>query len=367
MESDFDQNARLDDQHSITLSKEAKMKRKSFWGMLFMVGILSVVFSGQVIAADVIRWKMQGFLPSTANAHKFLQDYCDKVKDATGGRMEIQLFPSDALFPNLQVFKNIKAGVAEIAHTTTLYYQGMNENLVTQYPPFGLKGWEAPYYLWYYGGWKEMLDPFYNEHGVFTAVRHSLGDEPIFSNKPIRSMADFKGLKIRMSGAAARFYKNKLGAAPTLIGPSELYTALKLGTVDACEYTAGSMDYALGIHEVTKYIIMPTYMGGGTVEFLINKKAYDSLPNDIRKIFDLCNTWAEVYLTMKIYQDNQVGIKKMIKEGNMQVIWLPKEDVAKMQKMAVEFWMEDLAAISPTSKKIMDLYLEAARERGVIE
>jgi TRAP-type mannitol/chloroaromatic compound transport system substrate-binding protein len=184
---------------------------------------------------------------------------------------------------------------------------------------------------------------------------------------PIRSINDFKGLKIRMSGAAARFFKNKLGAATTLIGPAELYTALKLGTVDACEYTGGSMDYSLGIHEVTKYIIYPTYMGAGTVEFLINKTAYNKLPEDVRRIFDLCNTWAEVHITMKTYQDNQTALKKMVKEGGMQVIWLPKEDVVKMQKLAVEFWQEDLAAISPTAKKLMDLYMDAARERGVIE
>ena len=335
--------------------------------MLVIMGAILLFLTGQAVAADVIKWKMQSFMPSSSNFYKFLQEYCDKVKDETGGRMEIQLFPGGTLFPNLKVFKNIKAGVAQMAHSTTLYYQGMAPELVTQYPPFGLKNWEAPYYLWYYGGWKEILDPFYKKHGVFTAGRINLGDEPIYSRVPIRTMADFKGLKIRMSGASARFFKKKLGAATTLIGPAELYTALKLGTVDACEFTGGSMDYALGFHEVTKYIIYPTYMGAGTTEFLINKKAYDKLPEDVRKIFDLCNTWAEVHITMKTYKDNQEALKKMIKEGNMEVIWLPKKDVAKMQKLAVDFWKEDLASISPDAKKLMDLYADQAKQRGVIE
>jgi TRAP-type mannitol/chloroaromatic compound transport system substrate-binding protein len=343
------------------------MKKRFIFGMLVIVAVLLLSFSGQAVAKDVIKWKMQSFMPSSSKFYSFLQEYCDKVKDETGGRMEIQLFAGGTLFPNLKVFKNIKAGVAEMAHSTTLYYQGMAPELVTQYPPFGLKNWEAPYFLWYYGGWKEILDPFYEKHGLFTAGRINLGDEPIYSTKPIRSMEDFKGLKIRMSGASARFFKKKLGAATTLIGPAELYTALKLGTVDACEFTGGSMDYALGLHEVTKYIIYPTYMGAGTTEFLINKKAHDKLPEDIRRIFDLCNTWAEVHITMKTYKDNQESLQKMIKEGNMEVLWLPKEDVAKMQKLAVEFWEEDLGSISPDAKKLMDIYAEQAKQRGVID
>ena len=101
-------------------------------------------------------------------------------------------------------------------------------------------------------------------------------------------MKDFEGLKLRMSGAAGKFFKEKLGASVTLLPGPEVYTALKLGTIDACEFAGGQLDYDLGLHEVTNYMIMPYYIGPGLIDFLINMKAYNKLPQDVRTTFDNC-------------------------------------------------------------------------------
>ena len=51
----------------------------------------------------------------------------------------------------------------------------------------------------------------------------------------------------------------------------------------------------------------------------------------------------------------------MIKDGDIEVIWLPDEDVAKIRKLAVDFWMNDMGAVSPFTKKAMEIYKQIAR------
>ena len=86
-------------------------------------------------AGAEVSWKMQSFMPAASNLHKYLQEFCDLVKKATGGRMEIALFPANALFPTLKVFKNVKAGVVQMAHTSAVFYQGEWPDGIVLSPP----------------------------------------------------------------------------------------------------------------------------------------------------------------------------------------------------------------------------------------
>lgn len=332
-----------------------------------ILGMAFMNLGSAMAADDVIKWKMQSFMPASSNLHQYLQEFCDKVKLETNGRLQITLFPGNSLFPNLKVFQNVKAGVVDLAHTAAIYYQGEFPESVSLTPPFGFMHSDDYYALWHYRGGRELFAEFYKKHGLITKVGISVGEEPIWSREPIRTIDDFKGKKIRMTGAAAKFFSTKLGASVTMLGPAELYTALSNGTIDACEFTGGSMDYALGLHKVTKYMILPHYLGSMGTELLINQKSYDKLPEDVRRIFNLCCTWANLEITHKMHRDNQIAIKKMMKEDNMQVIWLPDEDMKKIRALAVEYWEQELAAISPNTKRYIEIYKEIARERGLID
>ena len=337
---------------------------KLLLSLLVCVGFLSLAPAS--VQAKV-HWRMQCYMPSTSELYKYLQEFCDKVKKETNGEMEITLYPGNALFPNLKVFKNIKAGVADMAHTVSLYYQGEFPESLALFPPFGPDRYDDMLQLLHYRGLKDLLQPFYDKHGLIIGGFISPGAEPIYSRVPIRTLADYEGKKIRMLGASAKFFTDKLGASTVRLGVGDLFPALNNGTIDAAEFSGGSQDYAVGMHKVTKYIIMPTYLRTGFTEFLINKKSYDKLPENIRKTFDLVVDWAEVHTTLKLELDNQRALKKMVSEGGMEVIWLPEEDVAKLHKMALQFWDDELATISPMTRKIIEMYKTLAKERGLIK
>lgn len=347
------------------------MKRhRVLWILSFVIAFLLAnlgAIKSEAAEGKVFKWKMQSFMPSASTTHKYLQEFCLNVNKATGGRLQISLFPAGALFPDMEGLKNVGAGVAEISYNYCQFYQGVIKEAVTLMPPFGLMTFEDHYNLWYYGGWREVMEPYYKKYNIYVPAKIGNGAEPIWSKVPIKSMQDFKGLKMRMSGAAGAFFHQKLGVSVTLLPGPELYTALKLGTIDACEYSGGILDWDLGMHEVTKYMIMPYYLGNVLCDFLVNRKAYESLPEDIRKAFDMCCSWAETYVTYSIERDNRIAKKRMVDEKGMQVIWLPDSDVAKMRELARQFWDEQLATVSPDSAKLINLYKNKAREVNIIK
>lgn len=332
-----------------------------------VVFFLLLISLSQITYAKTIRWRMQSFMPATSNLHQYLQEFCDKVEVVTDGQLKITLFPGNALFPNLKVFKNLKAGVVDLAHTSVIFYAGEFPEGVVFTPPYGMESYEDNYLAMDSSGMQDLFKPFYDKHGLVKRSVFGVGREPLFSRVPIRTIADFKGKKIRMMGASAKFFADNLGVSVTQLGPGDLFTALNNGAIDATEFTGGSMDYALGLHKVTKYIIMPPYMGSGPTEFLINKRSYDRLPEDIREKFETVRIWAALYITQKLLVDDIEALKKMTVEGNMEVIWLSKEDQTKIRKMAVQYWDKELAGFSQKTKQAIEIYKSIARERGLIQ
>lgn len=340
--------------------------------VIYFIAIAMFLFfivndKGDAAEQKVYKWKMQSFMPSASKTHSYLREFTENVKKATGGRLIISLFPAGALFPDVEGLKNVSAGVAEIAYNYPMFYQGIIKEAVVLTPPYGIIKYEDHYYLWYKKGWKEIMEPYYTKHNIHVAAKIGNGPEPIYSRKPIRTLQDFKGLKIRMTGAPGIFFHKKLGASVSLLPGPELYTALKLGTIDACEYSGGALDWDLGLHEVTKYIIMPYYIGNILCDFLVNKKAYDALPEDIKKAFDMACAWAETYITFNMLRDNEIAINKMVKEKGLEIIWLKDDDVKKVNELAREFWDEELAKVSPDAAKLINIYKDLARQLNIIK
>ena len=100
----------------------------------------------------------------------------------------------------------------------------------------------------------------------------------LHSRKPVKSLADLKGLKMRIGGFAGQVLQ-KLGAVPQQIAGGDIYPALEKGTIDAAEWVGPYDDLKLGFYKVAPYYYYPGWWEGGpTVHFMFNKAQYDALP-----------------------------------------------------------------------------------------
>jgi TRAP-type mannitol/chloroaromatic compound transport system substrate-binding protein len=104
---------------------------------------------------------------------------------------------------------------------------------------------------------------------------------------PLGVRHNFKGLKMRISGLGRQVIA-RAGGTVVLTPGAEIYGALERGVIDACEWIAPHDDMKLGLHKTARYHYYPGWHEPGTTtEFGFNKKAYEALPVDLRRMLDL--------------------------------------------------------------------------------
>lgn len=107
-------------------------------------------------------------------------------------------------------------------------------------------------------------------------------DQWFFGNKPLRTLEDFEGLKIRSHGAAMSDFIAGMGAEPVFLGPGELYVALELGQVDAIT-TTPLLALPDRLYEVADYMAGPLTGFGYTMN-VINQDVWERIPEDLQQI-----------------------------------------------------------------------------------
>jgi C4-dicarboxylate-binding protein DctP len=145
------------------------------------------------------------------------------------------------------------------------------------------------------------------------------GFKVMSANKPLKSVADFKGQKMRIqSSKVLDAQMRSVGAIPQVMAFSEVYQALQTGVVDGTENPPSNL-YTQKMHEVQKYVTLSNhgYLGYAV---LVNKKFWNALPADIRTILDACMKDATKFANDIAKKDNEKAIAEVKKSGKSQII-----------------------------------------------
>jgi TRAP-type mannitol/chloroaromatic compound transport system substrate-binding protein len=172
--------------------------------------------------------------------------------------------------------------------------------------------------------------------------------------KEIKTVADLKGLKIRIGGFAGAVI-SKLGAVPQQIPGGDIYPALEKGTIDAAEWIGPYDDQKLGFNKVAKYYYYPGWWEGGPqVSAYVNTKKWAELPKEYQTILQLACADAHVDMVAKYDAKNPTALKQLVGSGT-QLKQFPKEVMDACYKAAMELYAETSAS-NPGFKKIYDDY-----------
>ena len=154
------------------------------------------------------------------------------------------------------------------------------------------------------------------------------------ANKPMHAPEDFKGLKMRIqSSKVLEAQMRALGANPQVLAFSEVYQALQTGVVDGTENPPSNM-YTQKMHEVQKHVTMSNhgYLGYAVI---VNKKFWDGLPADIRKLLDKAMADATTFEKAIAQRDNDLAMDAIKKTGKTTIYTLtPAEQTAWRAAMA---------------------------------
>jgi TRAP-type mannitol/chloroaromatic compound transport system substrate-binding protein len=171
--------------------------------------------------------------------------------------------------------------------------------------------------------------------------------------KKINTVADFKGLKMRIPGLGGQVV-SKLGGSVVLMPGGEIFAALERGVIDASEWIGPHDDLKLGLQNTARYYYYPGWHEPGTtLEFTFNKKAYDALPTDLKRIVDhaAAATWA--YTIPEWEVKNAIALEKLRSEykSKVEILALPGPTLRDLKKVSAEVVRQE-ADKSPMAKRV---------------
>ncbi|MFY9333165.1 MAG: TRAP transporter substrate-binding protein [Porticoccaceae bacterium] len=282
------------------------------------------------------------------------ENFAKNVERMSNGRLKIKVFGAGQLVPAFEVFDAVSQGTAQIGHGASYYWKGkVPASVFYTAVPFGLNAQEMNAWLQYGGGlelWRELYAPF----NLIPFAGGNTGVQMAgWFNREINSIADLKGLKMRIPGLGGEVFTRAGGTSINLPG-GELYTSMQTGVIDATEWVGPYNDLAFGFHQVAKYYYYPGWQEPGpTLELIINKAAYESLPADLQAIVEVAAAAANQDMLNEYTARNNAALIELVEKHGVQVKKLPDDVLAEFKRLSGEV-VEELASEDPLSRRIAE-------------
>ncbi len=323
------------------------------------------LLSQGALAADY-EWTFQTSESAGEPQYKIKQQWAADIETMSGGRVHIEILPTGAVVPHNQTLDAVGSGILQGHLTDPSYFSGLN-------PAFSMLGnlvgaWGDPLefleYMQFGGGealYNELVEP-YNVHLIGAAAT---GLEAFVTKKPIRSVEDLKGLKVRAPEGMVYEIFAKAGAAPVNLPGSEVYTGLEKGVIDAADYTVFSTNHAQGLHQFARYPNYPGFHSLPMVAVSMNKQIWDGLPADIKTIMETATDALAYNLVFKLKARDLEAVKEARADPNIEVIDMPAEERKKFRNIAKQEW-ETWAKKNELTQKVYDSVVTFLTERNLM-
>jgi TRAP-type transport system periplasmic protein len=319
---------------------------------------VAALASQDAASAQTIELKISHFVPPNHAFHKWVSAWSEKLTKESGGKLKFTIYPNGQLVgpPNRQfdAARNAITDMAFVLHGVTPGRYSATElcNLPFTWPKSGNGSATTSRRL-------AELAPTYlaREHQGLRILFAAVANPVIFNSKvPIRSIDDFKGLKVRYAGVQNKYLLDALGATPLLVPPPEAQDALAKGIVEVAMFPhEAAVAYDLGT--VAKYAIEPG-VSTATFGFVMNPAKYESLAPDLKALIDKHSGPAAAEDFGRAWEVAETeGRAKQAAQG-VQILTLPAADIDKMKKMMAPHVESAIAAVDKEGKQGRKFYEE---------
>jgi TRAP-type mannitol/chloroaromatic compound transport system substrate-binding protein len=284
------------------------------------------------------------------------ENFAQLVKEMSNGRLNISVHGANEIVPALGVFDAVSAGSVEMGHGAAYYWKGkIPAAAFFTSVPFGMNAQEFNGWLHYGGGlelWREIYEPF-------NIIPFAGGNTGVqmggWFNKEINSVADLKGLKMRIPGFGGEVFTRAGGTAVNIPG-GELYTALQSGVIDATEWVGPYNDRAFGFQQIAKYYYYPGWQEPGpSLEFTVNKTAYASLPADLQAIIAVATKAINQDMLDEYTARNNAALTDLLKMDGLELRRFPDDVLTTFKQLSFEIYQET-SAKDPSFAKVYKSY-----------
>ena len=307
--------------------------------------ILGAPFIRNAAAAETTVWKIQTSWPAGIGLQTF-KTWCGTIKEKTGGELEFKPFAAKEVVGDFELLDGVKNGVLEAMNSFTLYWAGKLP--ATAFLSSYLMGLRFPHewdIFFYSKDGLKVAREIFAKQGLYYVNRIHHGPNIIHSKKPIRTIEDFKDLKLRVPGGMIAEGFAAAGAKTTLLPGGEVFSALEKGTIEAADYTGPAVNWDLGFQQVSKYIwtgppgLESIYQPVDLMDFVVRMDVHNKLSPKMKSWLD-----DEVQVYSNIHhaaiQKADLEAWGKFEKAGIQIIRMPAEDLPKWQRIAAPIWFK---------------------------
>lgn len=332
--------------------------------------ILGAPFISNADDKEGIRLRIQSSWQPGTVGYKTFENWAKRVQELTSGEVRVEPHPAGSIVGDFSLMDGVRDGVIEGQNMFTVYWAGkMPAGVFFSSYPMALSlphHWDIMYGS--YGGFGIVKDLYRRFEIEFLGhVHHDLN--LIHSKEPLRSFDDFKGKKIRFPGGIVAETFSEVGVRTTLLPGSEVYPALEKGTIDAADFVGPAVNYELGFHQVTDYIIMgpPStpclHQPVDLMDIAIQKRTWDRLSSQTQDIMhELVASYSREHYAA-IQEANRKAWPKY-EEAGVEVIHLSEEDAQRFREAAIPKWFE-WANKDEDAARLFKVHLETMKDPSI--
>ena len=330
----------------------------------FAFAIAVLPLHAQQAAPTVL--KMQSSWPAGIAAQDHFRMFGERLGKISGGQIKVEVMAAGQVVPAFEVLDATNKKVLDGWHAISYYWVGKSPTMALfSGPPGGPFGMDHMDYLgWLYvGGGLDMWREFYQKEMKLDIIMwpaHPSSPQAFgWFKKPLKSVADFKGMKCRQTGLNAEIYA-KLGQSVVNMAGGEIVPAAQRGVIDCAEWVGGVEDLRLGLPGVFKYHYTPGMHENNSIgEFGLHNDVWKSFnPQQQQAVQSAINDTFITWLT-RWQKQNAEAIEEMIKKHGVQIRRTPPDILIASLKAWDEVAAEN-SAKSPTFKKVYESQREYA-------
>jgi TRAP-type mannitol/chloroaromatic compound transport system substrate-binding protein len=318
----------------------------------------ALAFAGAAHAQTVL--KMQASWPAALTLYDNFTHFVDRVGKMSGGSLKIEAMPAGQVVPAFEVLDATHKKVLDGSHTWAGYWTGKNKTsiLFTGGPggTFGMDFIDAMGWM-HHGGGLELYQEFYQKELKLNVVVIPIlpaGPQAFgWFKRPIKNLADFKGMKCRQTGMAAEVFQ-RMGMQTVNMPGGEIIPAAQRGVIDCAEWVGGVEDLKLGFHNVWKYHYTPGVHENVTIgELIVNGDVWKSLKPEQQEIIRSAANETFLIWWAKWQKQNAEALKELQEKHGVRILRTPPDILIEFLKTWDTIAAEE-AAKNPFFKRVHD-------------
>jgi len=308
------------------------------------------------------RWKLQSANPVGTPHFVLLNKFATNVDKMSGGRLKIEILPSDAIVKPNEILDAANKGLIDAGQWWTHYATGKHPAGGLFSSPLGGSGSgldQMAHLAWYLQGeGRELYLEYYTKMlkaDVMPFMYAPDGPETFgWFKKPVGSVAEFTKLRFRISSGLPSDVLKEMGGVPMNVAANELIPAAERGVLDGVEWINPASDLKVGLSDVFKfYSIQGLHQAIDIADIVINGKKWRELPPELQSIIEVALTTSIFEALLYFVHENAKALKTLVKDKGVTLFDAPADYapawIAASKRVLARFEEKD-----PFFKKVLD-------------